>query len=80
MDKKQVIFNTLMGKIQNRSKSLFEDVNNEIWDFDDKKDCDITVDGEEVTTEDEENPDEVKALDVILDAPVDETPKEVSEE
>lgn len=78
--KKQAIVNTLMGKIQARSSKLFEDVNEEIWDFapDAEKDYDLTVDGEEVK-EDDDQPEEVKAIDVILDAPVDDSEKEIVE-
>lgn len=66
-----------MGKIQARSTKLFEDVNEEIWDFapEAEKDASIELDGEEV----KEDGEEVKALDVILDAPVDTTEKEVKE-
>ena len=80
MDKKKAIINTLMGKIQARSTKLFEDVNEEIWDFapDAEKDASIELDGEEVK-EDDDDKEEVKALDVILDAPVDTTEKEVKE-
>lgn len=80
MNKKQAIVNTLMGKIQARSTKLFEDVNDEVWSFDDKenKDYDLEIDGDEVKEEDEE-PVEVKALDVILDAPVDSSEKEIKE-
>ena len=78
--KKQAIVNTLMGKIQARSSKLFEDVNEEIWDFapDAEKDYDLTVDGEEVK-EDDDQPEEVKAIDVILDAPVDDSEKDIVE-
>lgn len=83
MEKKQAIINTLMGKIQARSTKLFEDVNNEVWDFhkDENKDCDVEVDGEEIKTvgEDDEPEEKVSALDVILDAPVNTTEKEVKE-
>ena len=80
MMKKQAIVNTLMGKIQARSSKLFEDVNEEIWDFapDAEKDYDLTVDGEEVK-EDDDQPEEVKAIDVILDAPVDDSEKDIVE-
>ena len=82
MDKKQAIVNTLFGKIQERSKSIFEDVSNEIWDFGTEKpaekDYDLEIDGEEVK-EDEDEEEKVSALDVILNAPVDDSEKEVSE-
>ena len=80
MNKKQAIVNTLMGKLQARSKKLFEDVNEEIWDFapDAEKDYDLSVDGEDVK-EDDEPEKEITALDVILDAPVDDSEKEVKE-
>lgn len=81
MDKKQAIINTIYGKIQARSKRLFEDVNDEIWAYDepeDKKDYDLSIDGEDVKEEDEE-PEAPMALDVILDAPVDTTEKDVKE-
>lgn len=82
MDKKQAIVNTLFGKIQERSKSIFEDVSNEIWDFGTEKpaekDYDLEIDGEEVK-EDEDEEEKVSALDIILNAPVDDSEKEVSE-
>lgn len=80
MDKKQAIVNTLLGKIQARSKKLYEDVNEEIWDFapDADKDYELTIDGEEVK-EDDEPEEKVSALDVILDAPVDDSEKEIKE-
>ena len=81
MDKKKAIINTLMGKIQSRSSKLFEDVSNEIWNdvpMDAEKDYDLEVDGDEIKEDDDEE--EVKALDVILDAPVDSTPKNIEEE
>ena len=80
MDKKKAIVNTILGKIQERSKSIFEDVSNEIWDFGEKpaeKDYDLEIDGDEVK-EDEEEP-EVSALDVILSAPVDDSEKDIKE-
>lgn len=81
MDKKKAIVNTLLGKIQARSAKLYEDVNEEIWDFDPEaeKDCNVSIDGEEVKEEDDDV-EEVKALDVILDAPVNTDEKEVTEE
>ena len=71
MDKKQAIINTLFGKIQERSKKLFEDVSDEIWndivptDEDTNPEVDYTleVDGEEIETEPETTE---TALDVIL--------------
>ena len=80
MDKKKAIVNTLFGKIQARSAKLYEDVNNEVWGFGEEpveKDYEITVDGKNVDEDD--NVEEVKALDVILDAPVDASEKEVKE-
>lgn len=81
MDKKKAIVNTLFGKIQARSAKLYEDVNGEIWDFNQnpEKDYDVSIDGEEVK-EDDDDAEEVKALDVILDAPVNTDEKEVTEE
>ncbi len=79
MNKKKAIINTLMGKLQSRSAKLYEDVSNEVWNdipMDDNKDYKLEVDGDEIQEDGEE---EVKALDVILDAPVDTTPKEVEE-
>ena len=79
MNKKKAIINTLMGKLQSRSAKLYEDVSNEFWNdipMDDNKDYKLEVDGDEIQEDGEE---EVKALDVILDAPVDTTPKEVEE-
>lgn len=81
MNKKKAIINTLMGKLQSRSTKLFEDVSNEVWNdipMDDKKDFDLEVDGDDLKEADDEE--EVKALDVILDAPVDTTPKDVEEQ
>lgn len=83
MNKKQAIVNTLYGKIQNRSKNLFEDVSNEMWSFDDKpaeKDYDLEIDGDTVEEDDDkEEEKQVSALDVILDAPVEDSEKEVKE-
>lgn len=73
MDKKQAIVNTLFAKIQERSKKLFEDVSDEIWNdiipTDEEaeepveKDFDVEVDGEEIKEEEPET-----ALDVILNS------------
>jgi hypothetical protein len=81
MDKKKAIVNTLMGKLQSRSKKLFEDVSNEIWNDipmeDADKDFDIEVDGEEIKTED----DDTSAIDVLLGAQEEPAePKEDEEE
>lgn len=79
MDKKKAIINTLMGKLQSRSAKLYEDVSNEIWNDvqpEAEKDYDLEIDGEEIKSEDEEMP---SAMDVILDAPVETTPKDVEE-
>lgn len=81
MDKKKAIVNTLMGKLQSRSSKLFEDVSNEIWNdvpAESEKDYDLEVDGEEIKEDGEEQ--EEKAIDVILDAPVDDSPKSIEEE
>ena len=81
MDKKKAIINTLMGKLQSRSAKLFEDVSNEIWNDvqpEAEKDYDLEIDGEEIKTEEDED-EQVSAMDVILDAPVDTTPKDVEE-
>ena len=80
MDKKKAIVNTLFGKIQARSAKLYEDVNEEIWDFspEAEKDAEIKIDGEDLHEDGGEE--EIKALDVILDAPVNTTEKEVTEE
>lgn len=79
MNKKQAIVNTLFGKIQARSQSLFEDVSNEIWDFGQEKpaekDYDLEIDGEEVKEDEEEK---TTALDVILNTPVDDSKEEDS--
>lgn len=79
MNKKQAIVNTLFGKIQARSQSLFEDVSNEIWDFGQEKpaekDYDLEIDGEEVKEDEEEK---TNALDVILNTPVDDSKEEDS--
>lgn len=80
MNKKQAIVNTLFGKIQARSQSLFEDVSNEIWDFGQEKpaekDYDLEIDGEEVKEDEEEE--KTNALDVILNTPVDDSKEEDS--
>jgi len=81
MDKKKAIINTLMGKLQSRSAKLFEDVSNEIWNDvqpEAEKDYDLEIDGEEIKTEEDEE-EKVSAMDIILDAPVDITPKDVEE-
>lgn len=80
MNKKKAIVNTLLGKLQKRSKALYEDVSSEMWDFEEKpeKDYKLEIDGDAVSEDDEENK-EVSALDVILDAPVDDSEKEVKE-
>lgn len=72
MDKKQAIVNTLFAKIQERSKKLFEDVSDEMWndiiptdeeaEEPTEKDFDLEVDGEEI----EKKPE--TALDVILNS------------
>lgn len=72
MDKKQAIVNTLFGKIQERSKKIFEEVSDEIWndiiptdeetEEPTEKDFDLEVDGEEI----EKKPE--TALDVILNS------------
>lgn len=70
MDKKQAIINTLYGKIQERSKKLFEDVSDEIWndiiptdeEAQPEKDYDLEIDGEEVKDDNHD----VTALDVIM--------------
>ena len=85
MNKKKAIVNTLLGKIQARSKSIFEDVYNEIWSFNDKpaeKDYDLEIDGDEISEnndEKEEEEEKTSALDVILDSNVDDSEKEVKE-
>ena len=71
MDKKQAIINTLYGKIQERSKKLFEDVSDEIWndiiptdeEAQPEKDYDLEIDGEEIKDDNQD----VTALDVIMD-------------
>lgn len=72
MNKKKAIVETLLGKIQARSSKLYEDVNSEIWSFEEPKeeqDFEVKVDDEEIIKSSEESePEEVKALDVILDA------------
>lgn len=70
MDKKQAIINTLYGKIQERSKKLFEDVSDEIWndviptdeEAQPEKDYDLEIDGEEIKDDNQD----VTALDVIM--------------
>lgn len=82
MEKKKAILNTLYGKIQSRSKSLFEDVSSEMWNFGEEpaeKDYDLEVDGEEVKEDEEEPEEKVSALDLILDSQVDDSEKEVKE-
>ena len=82
MDKKKAIVNTLFGKIQERSAKLFEDVNNEMWDFGEEKpekDYDLSIDGEEVKEDDEPEEEKVSAMDVILDSPVNTTEKDIKE-
>lgn len=73
MNKKKAIVETLLGKIQARSSKLYEDVNSEIWSFEEPKeeqDFEVKVDDEEIVKSSEESePEDVyKALDVILDA------------
>lgn len=81
MNKKKAIVNTLLGKIQARSKAIFEEVSNEVWDFGEEKpaekDYELEIDGDPVEEDEEEK--ESSALDVILDAPVDDSKKEVAE-
>lgn len=79
MDKKKAIVNTLLGKIQARSKAIFEDVSEEIWDFGQEKpvekDYDLEIDGEEVKEDEEEK---TNALDVILNSTADDSKEEDS--
>lgn len=82
MDKKKAIVNTLFGKIQERSKSIFEEVSDEVWDFGEEKpsekDYDLEIDGEEVKEDNEEE--KTTALDVILNSdPTEDEEKTVSE-
>ena len=81
MDKKKAIVNTLLGKIQARSKAIFEDVSEEIWDFGQEKpvekDYDLEIDGEEVK-EDEDEEEKTNALDVILNSTADDSKEEDS--
>lgn len=82
MDKKKALINTLLGKIQSRSKKLYEDVSNEIWNDikpADKVDYDLEIDGEEIKTEEDEEEKQLSAMDVILDSPVSIAPKDVEE-
>jgi hypothetical protein len=83
MDKKAAIVNTLLGKIQARSKAIFEDVSNEMWSFEDdkpaEKDYDLEIDGEEVKEDEKPVDEKPSAMDVILNAQVDDSEKEVSE-
>lgn len=81
MDKKQAIVNTLFGKIQARSKAIFEEVSDEIWDFGEEKpaekDYDLEIDGEEVKEDDKEE-EKTNALDVILNSTADDSKEEDS--